>query len=407
MLSKLKKIDYSIVVILLLLMAISIAVLYSATSNTQYHGYHIRMLAYYALGFVAFFGVSIVDYRLLVKYAPYLYLFGFGLLIVVMFIGNTYYNATGWLTIPVINQSFQPAEFFKLLLVLFLGFLLLRKRKLRLSFWRDVVPICLLTFIPFVAVMAQNDLGNALSYVVILAGMLWIGNIKYWHALIALVIFAGSVIGGITAYKAYHDQVYNFFVEIGREHWINRIDPWLMPEKASEDASYHTRNAKLAIASGGMTGEGYMKGETVQSERVPLTYSDSIFVVIAEEFGFIGSSALLLLYFVLIHRLILISLETRETSGPYLIVGIVAMLLYQIFENIGMFIGLMPLTGITLPFISYGGTSLLINMASIGVAMSIRIYGQEKEEEKPPVASSAPTSRYALLRSKRQSENRG
>lgn len=150
-----------------------------------------------------------------------------------------------------------------------------------------------------------------------------------------------------------------------------------------------------------------MKGETVQSERVPLTYSDSIFVVIAEEFGFIGSSALLLLYFVLIHRLILISLETRETSGPYLIVGIVAMLLYQIFENIGMFIGLMPLTGITLPFISYGGTSLLINMASIGVAMSIRIYGQEKEEENPPVASSAPTSRYALLRSKRQSENRG
>lgn len=405
MLSKLKKIDYSIVLILLLLMVISIAVLYSATSGTKYDGHHLRMLAYYALGFVVFFGVSILDYRLLVKYAPYLYLFGFGLLIVVMFIGNTYYNAKGWLTIPVINQSFQPAEFFKLLLVIFLGFMLLRKRKPRLSFWRDVVPICLLTFVPFVAVMAQNDLGNALSYVIILAGMLWIGNIKYWHALIALVIFAGSVFGGITAYKTYHDQVYNFFVEIGREHWISRIDPWLIPEKASEDASYHTRNAKLAIASGGMTGEGYMKGETVQSERVPLTYSDSIFVVIAEEFGFIGSSALLLLYFVLIHRLILISLEGRETSGPFLIVGIVAMLLYQIFENIGMFIGLMPLTGITLPFISYGGTSLLINMASVGVAMSIRIYGQEKEEDNPVPSSSS--SRYALLRTKRRPEKQG
>lgn len=144
-----------------------------------------------------------------------------------------------------------------------------------------------------------------------------------------------------------------------------------------------------------MTGEGYMKGETVQSERVPLTYSDSIFVVIAEEFGFLGSSVLLLLYFVLIHRLILISLECRDTGGPYLIVGIVAMLLYQIFENIGMFIGLMPLTGITLPFISYGGTSLLINMASIGVAMSIRIHGHEKEEE-----NNIPSDRYASLKAK-------
>lgn len=381
MLNKLKKIDYTIVFILLLLMGISIAVLYSATSNTAYHGYHLRMLVYYLIGFVVFFGVSMLDYRLVIKYAPYLYLFGFGLLVVVMLVGNTYYNAKGWLTIPIIKQSFQPAEFFKLLLVIFLGFMLLRKRKPRLSFWRDVVPVCLMTFIPFIAVMAQNDLGNALSYIVILAGMLWIGNIKYMHALIAVVIFAGSVIGGITAYKTYHDKVYDFFVEIGREHWISRIDPWLIPEKATEDAAYHTRNAKLAIASGGMTGEGYMKGAMVQSERVPLTYSDSIFVVIAEEFGFIGSSALLLLYFVLIHRLILISLECRDTGGPYLIVGIVAMLLYQIFENVGMFIGLMPLTGITLPFISHGGTSLLINMASIGIAMSIRIYGHEKEEE--------------------------
>lgn len=110
-LSKLKKIDYTIVFILLLLMAISITVLYSATSHTQYHGYHLRMLAYYALGFAAFFGFAVLDYRLLMKYAPYLYLFGFGLLVVVMFIGNTYYNATGWITIPVIQQSFQPAEF--------------------------------------------------------------------------------------------------------------------------------------------------------------------------------------------------------------------------------------------------------------------------------------------------------
>ncbi|GGH32653.1 FtsW/RodA/SpoVE family cell cycle protein [Paenibacillus segetis] len=379
MLNKLKKIDIAIVIILLLLMGISIVVLYSATENTQYQGYHLRMIAYYVVGFLAFLVLSLIDFRLLVKYAPVIYIAGVGLLVVVMFVGNTYYNATGWITLPG-GLSLQPAELFKLFLIIFLGFILVRKRKNQLQFWRDVVPLGLFTFIPFAAVMAQNDLGNALSYIVILAGMLWIGNVKYIHALIAAAIFIGSLIGGISAYKIYHDEVYNFFVEIGREHWIERIDPWLAPEKATAKAIYHTKNAKLAIASGGMTGEGYMKGETVQSERVPLTYSDSIFVVIAEEFGFIGSSVLLLLYFVLIHRLILIALECRDRCGPYMIVGIVAMLLYQIFENIGMFIGLMPLTGITLPFISYGGTSLVINMASIGLAMSIRIHGDEEDD---------------------------
>lgn len=393
MLNKFKKIDFTIVFILLILMGISIAVLYSATSGTKYSGYHLQMLKYYILGFIVFFLVSLLDFRLLIKNAIYIYLFGLSLLVVVMFIGNTYHNATGWMTLPG-GVSFQPAEFFKLILVIFLGFMLVRKRKTGLLFWRDVVPICLLTLIPFMAVMAQNDLGNALSYLVILAGMLWIGNIKYTHALIALAIFAGSLIGGISAYKIYYEQVYAFFENIGREHWIERIDPWLMPEMATDKAIYHTRNAKLAIATGGMTGEGFMQGGNVQAELVPLTYSDSIFVVIAEEFGFIGCSVLLLLYFVLIHRLILISLDCRDRSGPLLIVGIVAMLLYQIFENIGMFIGLMPLTGITLPFISYGGTSLIINMASIGVAMSILIHGKEAEEDQPLTAT-----RYASIRS--------
>ncbi len=168
-----------------------------------------------------------------------------------------------------------------------------------------------------------------------------------------------------------------------RSHWVERLDPWLVPEKATAKASYHTKNAKLAIASGGMMGKGFLQGTSVQSGRVPYTYADSIFVVVAEEFGFVGSSVLLLLYFILIHRMILISLECRDRAGPYLIVGIVSMLLYQIFENIGAFLGIMPLTGITLPFISYGGTSLLINMASIGLVMSIKVHGQELEDDLP------------------------
>lgn len=122
-----------------------------------------------------------------------------------------------------------------------------------------------------------------------------------------------------------------------------------MPDQTSRDVLWQTYNAKLAIGSGGISGKGYLEGTTIQSNRVPLAYADSIFVQIGEEFGFVGASVLLLLYFILIHRLVLIALECKDRAGPYLIVGIIAMLLYQIFVNIGPFIGLMPLTGITLP----------------------------------------------------------
>ncbi|AKG36611.1 FtsW/RodA/SpoVE family cell cycle protein [Paenibacillus durus] len=389
MLQKLKKIDGVIVFILISLMVICIMSIYSVTHGRSTDGFQIQMLRYYILGFVAFFGLAFLDYRLLVKYGIYIYLFGIGVLILVSFIGTSHNGAQGWLGIG--QLSIQPAELFKLILILFLASVLVLKNKQKLRFWRDVIPLGLLTLLPFGIVISQNDLGNALSYIIILFGLLWIGNIKFTHALIGILLIAATTVGGIWSYTHYHDQSVAFIEKvIGREHLVSRFDPWLMPELASSDASYQTKNAMLAIASGGMSGEGYLKGSTVQANRVPYTYADSIFVQIAEEFGFVGSAVLLLLYFILIHRMILIALECKDRGGPFLIVGVVAMMLYQIFENIGAFIGLMPLTGITLPFISYGGTSLLINMASIGLVMSVKLHGQEEEEDLPKASYSAP-----------------
>lgn len=375
MLKKIKKIDYFIVLILVMLMIISIMSIFSVTAGTKWDGYHIRKIGYYVVGFVAFFGMLFLDYKILIKNALYIYLLGIALLVIVHFVGSDINNAQGWLQIPGL-PSLQPAELFKLVLVIFLSYVLIRKKKNKLAFWSDVVPIGLLTFLPFALVMLQNDLGNALSYIVILLAMLWIGNIKFSHAFIGLSVIAASTFGGIQAYIHFHEQIAKFFTSIKRQHWLERIDPWLM-----NSPSWHIDNAKLAIASGGLFGEGFRQGTSVQSGRVPYTYSDSIFVQIAEEFGFVGASVLLLLYFILIHRLILIALETRDRTGSYLIVGVVAMLIYQIAENIGAFIGIMPLTGITLPFISYGGTSLLINMASVGLAMSVKVHGHEHEED--------------------------
>ncbi|PYY29515.1 FtsW/RodA/SpoVE family cell cycle protein [Paenibacillus illinoisensis] len=379
MLHKFKKIDYSIVFILVILMVISILSIYSTTfGRPKLEGLTQSSVMYYILGFVVFFGMSMINYKFIIK--NYLYIYGVGmlLLIFVMFFGKEYYGAKGWLSI--FGVSLQPAELFKLCLIVFLSALLARKKNRPLYFGRDVIPVSLCVLPPLLLVLLQNDLGNALSYVIILVGLLWIGNIKFSHALIGFIIAVAAFIGGIQAYIHYHDEIVKFLKDVGRSHWADRFDPWLVPDQTSRDVLWQTYNAKLAIGSGGISGKGYLEGTTIQSNRVPLAYADSIFVQIGEEFGFVGASVLLLLYFILIHRLVLIALECKDRAGPYLIVGIIAMLLYQIFVNIGPFIGLMPLTGITLPFISSGGTSIMINMISMGIVMSIKVHTEENED---------------------------
>ncbi|WP_238651198.1 FtsW/RodA/SpoVE family cell cycle protein [Paenibacillus piscarius] len=381
---RMQRIDGSIVLILLLLMGISLFSIYSVTHGRDgLDGMHMRMLQYYVAGFVAFILLSLFDYRLLVRYGLYIYLAGIGILLLVSVIGKTKNGAQGWIGFGEV-LSIQPAELFKLILIIFLSTLLVRKNKTPLQFWRDVVPLGLITLLPFALVIIQNDLGNALSYLVILVGLLWVGQIKLSHALIGLLIAGGAVLAFILTYINYHEQTVHFIEKtLGRDHFVRRFDPWLVPDLASSEASYHTKNAKTAIGSGGLQGEGYLQGNSVQANRVPYLYSESIFVQIGEEFGFVGAAVLLMLFFALIHRLIIVAMECRDRAGPFLIVGMVAMLLYQILENIGAMIGLMPLTGITLPFISYGGTSLLINMACMGIAMSVRLYGQEAEDNLP------------------------
>lgn len=379
MLHKFKKIDYSIVFILLILMVISIMAIYSTTTGRpKVEGFTKNMIVFYVLGFVVFFGMSMINYKFIVK--NYLYIYGLGLLllVLVLFIGNEYYGAQGWLSIG--GVSLQPSELFKLCLIVMLSTLLARKKNRPLFLGRDVIPISLCVLPPLLLVLLQNDLGAVLSYIFIWIGLLWIGNIKFSHALIGFVLAVSAIVAGIQAYIHYHDEITGFLKDIKRAHWAERFDPWLVPELTSRDVLWQTYNAKLAIGSGGVTGKGYMEGTTVQSNRVPLAYADSIFVQIGEEFGFVGASVLLLLYFILIHRLVLIALECKDRVGAYLIVGIIAMILYQVFVNIGPFIGLMPLTGITLPFISYGGTSLLINMISMGIAMSIKVHTEDNED---------------------------
>lgn len=380
MLAKLKRIDWLIVLVLLGFMVISYLLIESAIyTNAEYQnsGMGKKTLLFYGIGFAAHFMAAFFNYRWLTKFWYVFYAFGLGLLIAVRYYGVTYNGATSWFSIMDGRFLFQPAELMKILLIIAIaGFLAYRKGE-PLRLLQDVLPVAVISFIPFYLVLVQPDLGNAIIFVVIVIGMLWVGNLRYSVVIIGLVAAALLMSGFLYGYYNYHDEIKEFLAERNSAHWLDRVDAFLMPDEVSKDSRYHVENAMTAIGSGGLFGDGYKQGNSIHNWTVPLPFSDSIFAVLGEEFGFVGSAFLLLLYFLLIYRLIYAAIQSEDLTGALIVTGVVSMLVFQIFENIGMLMDIMPLTGITLPFISYGGTSVLINMTCLGIVQSIRLYKKE------------------------------
>jgi len=379
-LNKLKRIDFGIMLILGLLMVISVLVVRSATyGNPMYPNYDLKQLIFFLAGFAVAVFATLFDYRFFLKYWYVLYGFGVLLLVLVYFFGVEINGARSWFKLAD-GLLFQPAEFMKILLIMTVASILARRDGDPLSFKSDLLPVAAISLLPFALVMIQPDLGNAIIYIVILLGMLWIGRVKYWHVLTGIALMVVSLILFVAMFNTYNEEIEQFLSDKGKHHWYERINTFINPETASDDAKHQSEKSLIAIGSGGLTGDGYMKGDMKNRRFIPYPYSDSIFVVIGEEFGFQGAALLLLLYFLLIYRMIMIAFQCTDLKGSYIIVGIVSMFVFQIFQNIGMMIGLMPITGITLPFISYGGTSLLINMVCIGLVFSIRAHQQDPEQ---------------------------
>ncbi|RUT27807.1 rod shape-determining protein RodA [Paenibacillus zeisoli] len=378
MLFKIKKLDWSMVFILGIFMIFSYLLVRSAIAPSldQFHGYDVRTLIFYVLGFIVILGISLIDYRVLLDYSWYIYGAGCLLLVAVYLFGADINGAKSWFMLPG-GLQFQPAELVKFILILTTAYLLGKRGGQPLHFRRDVIPIAGVTLLPFLLVLIQPDLGNAIIYLVVLVGMLWIGSIKYNHVLIGLSALVAGLVLFVTLFNTYNKQIHDFMYEHDKLHWYQRINTFVNPGEASRDDKHQSAYALIAIGSGGLLGDGYMQGDLKNKKFVPYPYSDSIFVVVGEEFGFVGASVLMMVYFLFIYRMIIIAMRCYDKRGAFIIVGIIAMFLFQIFENVGMMIGLMPITGITLPFISYGGTSLLLNMLSIGIVFSISLY-QEK-----------------------------
>ncbi|WP_054710946.1 rod shape-determining protein RodA [Bacillus sp. JCM 19041] len=375
--------DYTLLFLIFLLMCISLVAIYSGAG--QYFAddptyYVVRQLIWYGVGAVIIAAVMLLDFDFYRNLTIPFYAFGMVLLLAVEFFGTERNGAQRWIF------GIQPSEFMKVFLILALAHLLYRLTKDRQDFSlkADIIMLAKILAVslpPFLLILKQPDLGTALVIAAIIGTMLLMSGVR-WRLLLSL---AGTAVLFLAFMVYMHQFHFEFFSEYLIEpHQLSRIYGWLDPDGDTSGIGYQLNQAILGIGSGQLFGSGYMEGMQTQSDVIPEIHTDFIFTVIGEEFGFLGAMVLLVVYFLMFYRMIMIALTCNNLFGSYLVSGVVGLLVFQVFQNIAMTIGLMPITGLALPFVSYGGSALLTNMIAIGIVLNVHYRTREymfKSEE--------------------------
>jgi rod shape determining protein RodA len=264
-----------------------------------------------------------------------------------------------WIKFPG-GIHFQPSEWVKLILILAVAryFWGLVGKELT---WADIGKAAAMVCVPMLLVLKQPDLGTALTYLPILICGLFLGGIRFKQ--VGLIVLAIVLVGGIAVKSGKHLKPYQ----------QARINAFINPDSDPRGSGYQIRQSLIAVGSGGIWGKGANKGTQTQGDFLPIPYTDFIFAAFCEEHGFVGAIGVLLLYFLILMRLIQNAQTASDLPGSFIIMGVVAVIVFQIAVNVGMVVGLMPVTGIPLPLLSYGGSSVLFTFLSLGIVMNIRM----------------------------------
>ncbi|WP_100373823.1 rod shape-determining protein RodA [Bacillus sp. FJAT-45037] len=373
--TNLQQIDFTLIFLLFVLMCFSLLAIYSGSG--QYYiedptRFVRRQAIFFGVGAIVMVAMMVLDYDLFKNFSIPLYILGMISLMLVSFtsLGVHKNGATRWLDLGVAEP--QPSEFVKIFVILALAHLLYkitteRRDKDLKSDMMVVVKVLAVGLPPFFLILQQPDLGTALVIASIIATMLLMSGIA-WRLLLAL---GGLVISGIMMLVWLHFNYFEFFTKFIKGHQLERIYGWLDPEGYASGYGYQLTQAIRGIGSGQLYGSGFLQGVQTQSDNIPELHTDFIFTVIGEEFGFIGATILLVTYFLIFYRMIIIALTCNNLYGTYLVAGVIGLLVFQVFQNIAMTIGLMPITGLALPFISYGGSSLITSMLAVGIVLNV------------------------------------
>lgn len=341
----------------LLLVAIGIMNIYSASASYRITGlpFHLKQLSWLGAGLLLMVAVCSIDYHIFEDLSYWFYGAVLLMLLLVMVVGRTSMGATRWLHLGFVN--IQPSEPMKIVIVMTLARYFSRFGSQDGLGFRDMGYPLLLVGIPALLIMKQPDLGTAIL-VLLVAGtvMLFVG-IRWSVIATGLLAFIPAV------YLGWHYYL--------RDYQKNRILNFLNPERDPLGSGYHLIQSKIAVGSGGIIGKGYLKGTQTQLRFLPEQHTDFAFSVFAEEWGLVGSLVLLVIYLLLVLWGLHIAGRCNDRFGRLLAVGVTAMLCWHIVINIGMVIGLFPVVGVPLPFLSYGGTSLITSMTAVAILLNI------------------------------------
>jgi len=370
-LKSIRNLDYAFVGVVALLLTLGLLVLSSATLNVGIEpwSYVKRQLLWILIGLAAAGMVMLIDYNSFQQYSRWLYGFNLLFLFSVLVLGQTIKGGQQWLRWG--GLGIQPSEIVKILLIVTLGSFLLQRE--RIETWRDLVPVGLYIGAPLLLIMLQPDLGTALVYIAISLGMVYVAGIR--TGLLLKVLAGVALVVAVAMIGHFKFGLPLPLEEYQLKRLIVFIDPY-MDGRGGRGAGWHVIQSLIAIGSGGFWGKGLFRGTQIQGNFLPEHHTDFIFSVVGEEMGFIGAAGILFLYFLLLYRALRIAQNARDKYGILLVVGIVSMWGFHIFENIGMAMGIMPVTGIPLPFLSYGGSAMLANLMGVGLLLNINLRRQ-------------------------------
>ena len=355
----LRDFDWVLLGFVLLLSLVSVLEIRSATAHTKFHGFDTKQIGFLLVGLGLMFLISVVDYHRLVDIATPAYIVSLAALLAVLAVGTKVMGGKRWIKLPG-GIHFQPSEWVKLVLIVAVARFFWGRTGRDLT-WSDIGKAFALVCLPMLLVLKQPDLGTALTYLPILLCGLALGGLRWRQAGVLLLAFA--LVGGV-AWKS---------GKVLKPYQKARLTSFRDPDSDPRGSGYQIRQSLIAVGSGGLWGKGTNRGTQTQGDFLPIPYTDFIFAAFCEEHGFIGAVGILLLYFFILMRLIQNAQTAADLPGSFLIMGIVAVILFQIAVNIGMVVGLMPVTGIPLPLMSYGGSSVLFTFLSLGIVMNIRM----------------------------------
>ena len=353
---ELKNIEWSILIISIILSVIGLVALFSATQETEHDDFYSQCV-WLIVSIIAMVIVMLIDYEFLVKVSPVLYGIFIVLLIGVLF--TTPINgASSWFDLGFF--SFQPGEFAKVFVILFLAYAIRKvqeRNKQNINKPLKLLILFAVVGLPILLIIKQPDFGTAAAFIVATVMMLIVAGIDKKYIIGSILLIAISV-----------PLIYNFILP---EHAKTRIDIFLNPESDPRGAGYNIIQSELAIGAGGLTGMGLLKGNQTQLGFLYPKTTDFIFSVIGEEMGFIVSGAIIIMYVVLVVKGFFIAKTAKDELGSLIASGITGIFLFHMLENIGMVMGLLPITGVPLLFISYGGSSLITSFICIGILLNI------------------------------------